>query len=643
MTYLRINPVLALLLLLTAIAAALPFISYAPNRLVSGEGRHLWQLWPQTIWMLVGVGCAWLTACFIPGKKGSICALILAQFVFVLLVWGAGKAATQLAQNGSALARTSLGSGFWLAAALALLACSDAIRRISTHPLWRWLLHMQIAIIPLWLLYSGTLNDLSLMKEYANRQDVFDDALAQHLTLLFGAVLPALVIGVPLGIWCYFSTARQGAIFSLLNVIQTVPSVALFGLLIAPLAALVTAFPWLGKLGIAGTGMTPALIALVLYALLPLVRGVVVGLNQIPRDVLESARAMGMSGAQRFLHVQLPLALPVFLRSLRVVMVQTVGMAVIAALIGAGGFGALVFQGLLSSAIDLVLLGVIPVIVLAVLIGTSGSGKSTTLKMINRLVEHDSGEIRFAGEEIRSLPVLELRRRMGYAIQSIGLFPHWSVAQNIATVPQLQKWSRARIDDRIDELMTLLGLESNLRERYPHQLSGGQQQRVGVARALAADPQVLLMDEPFGALDPVTRGALQQEMTRIHRLLGRTIVLVTHDIDEALRLAEHLVLMDHGEVVQQGNPLTMLTRPANDFVRQFFGRSELGVRLLSLRSVADYVRREERAEGEALAEEMTLRDALSLFVARGCEVLPVVNTQGQPCGTLHFQDLLVEA
>lgn len=162
--------------------------------------------------------------------------------------------------------------------------------------------------------------------------------------------------------------------------------------------------------------------------------------------------------------------------------------------------------------------------------------------------------------------------------------------------------------------MALLGLESNLRERYPHQLSGGQQQRVGVARALAADPQVLLMDEPFGALDPVTRGALQQEMTRIHRLLGRTIVLVTHDIDEALRLAEHLVLMDHGEVVQQGNPLTMLTRPANDLSASF-GRSELGVRLLSLRSVADYVRREERADGEALAEEMTLRDALSVCCA----------------------------
>lgn len=346
MTYFRINPVLALLLLLTAIAAALPFISYAPNRLVSGEGRHLWQLWPQTIWMLVGVGCAWMTACFIPAKKGSIFALILAQFVFVLLVWGAGKAATQLAQNGSALARTSLGSGFWLAAALALLACSDAIRRISTHPLWRWLLHMQIAIIPLWLLYSGTLNDLSLMKEYANRQDVFDDALAQHLTLLFGAVLPALVIGVPLGVWCYFSTARQGAIFSLLNVIQTVPSVALFGLLIAPLAGLVTAFPWLGKLGIAGTGMTPALIALVLYALLPLVRGVVVGLNQIPRDVLESARAMGMSGAQRFLHVQLPLAAPVILAGVRTSVIINIGTATIASTVGASTLGTPIIIGL---------------------------------------------------------------------------------------------------------------------------------------------------------------------------------------------------------------------------------------------------------------------------------------------------------
>ncbi|HHV5085563.1 ABC transporter ATP-binding protein [Klebsiella pneumoniae] len=276
----------------------------------------------------------------------------------------------------------------------------------------------------------------------------------------------------------------------------------------------------------------------------------------------------------------------------------------------------------------------------SVLVGTSGSGKSTTLKMINRLLEPDRGTIRFAGEDIRQQPVLTLRRRMGYAIQSIGLFPHWTVAQNIATVPQLQRWPRARIADRIDELMALLGLEATLRDRYPHQLSGGQQQRVGVARALAADPEVLLMDEPFGALDPVTREALQQEMLRIHRLLGRTIVLVTHDIDEALRLADHLVLMDGGEVVQQGAPLEMLLRPKNSFVQTFFGRSELGVRLLSLREVGDYLRPDERPAGEGLTVTMTLREALSQFVARRCETLPVVDAEGRPCGTLHFADLL---
>ncbi len=277
----------------------------------------------------------------------------------------------------------------------------------------------------------------------------------------------------------------------------------------------------------------------------------------------------------------------------------------------------------------------------SVLIGTSGSGKSTTLKMINRLVEHDSGRICFAGQEIRSLPVLELRRRMGYAIQSIGLFPHWTVARNIATVPQLQKWSKQQIDDRVDELMALLGLDPSLRERYPHQLSGGQQQRVGVARALAANPEVLLMDEPFGALDPVTRSALQLEMTRIHRILGRTIVLVTHDIDEALRLADRLVLMDNGRVVQQGSPLELLTQPATPFVLEFFGHSELGVRLLSLRTVGESMRREMTPEaGEPLQDSMTLRDALSAFVTGRCERLPVVNAQGQPCGTLHFRDLL---
>lgn len=276
----------------------------------------------------------------------------------------------------------------------------------------------------------------------------------------------------------------------------------------------------------------------------------------------------------------------------------------------------------------------------SVLIGTSGSGKSTTLKMINRLVEHDRGRIRFAGEEIRNFSPQDLRRRMGYAIQSIGLFPHWDVAHNIATVPQLLKWPKARINQRVDELLALLGLDpAQFRHRYPHQLSGGQQQRVGVARALAADPEVLLMDEPFGALDPVTREALQQEMMRIHQLQGRTIVLVTHDVDEALRLADHLVVMDGGKVVQQGAPLALLSQPENEFVRDFFGRSELGVRLLSMRQVKDYLT-PGYCEGVPVSRDISLREALSLFVERHCDELPVVDAQGDPCGVIRFHTLL---
>ncbi|MFV9712334.1 MULTISPECIES: ABC transporter ATP-binding protein [unclassified Pantoea] len=275
-----------------------------------------------------------------------------------------------------------------------------------------------------------------------------------------------------------------------------------------------------------------------------------------------------------------------------------------------------------------------------VLLGTSGSGKSTTLKMINRLVEFDSGEIRFAGESIRQLDARTLRRRMGYAIQSIGLFPHWTVRKNIATVPVLLGWPRAQVNERITALLALLNLDAQLLDRYPHQLSGGQQQRIGVARALAADPEVLLMDEPFGALDPVTRGVLQQEMLRIHQLSGRTIVLVTHDIDEALTLADRIVLMDNGEIVQQGRPVELLTQPKNDFVRDFFGRSEMGVRLLSLEQVGNAVRRGEWLPGEPIVAALTLRDALSQFIARRTDKLPVIDDQQRPLGVLHFGDLL---
>ncbi|MFR3356725.1 MAG: ABC transporter permease [Enterobacter hormaechei] len=362
------NRVLLLLACVAIAAVALPFVNVAPNRLVSGEPRALWQIWAFTPLLLGAALASTVALAFWPGRTALWLTLLLSEALFIVLFWSAGQAATQMASVESPLARTSIGSGLWLWLALCLLVCSDAIRRLTPLPVWRWLLNAQFWVIPLLILFSGDLNQLSLLKEYVNRQEVFDNALAQHLTILFGTLIPALLLGVPLGIGCYRHPSRQGAVFTVLNVIQTIPSVALFGLLIAPLAGLVKSFPALAAAGIAGTGLTPALIALVLYALLPLVRGVVAGLSQVPPDVLESAHAMGMSARQCFWKIQLPLALPLLVRSLRVVTVQTVGMAVIAALIGAGGFGALVFQGLLSSALDLVLLGVVPTIALAVVL-----------------------------------------------------------------------------------------------------------------------------------------------------------------------------------------------------------------------------------------------------------------------------------
>ncbi|EOC0587277.1 ABC transporter permease [Cronobacter sakazakii] len=362
------NRVLVLLAVLLAAAALLPFLNYAPNRLVSGAPLALSGLFPAAapaLWALPALLCL---LAFVPGKPGALLILVAAQALFITLLFVTGEEATRLAETGSRLARTSPGSGLWLMLAVSLLAASDAIGRLTRQPLGRWLLQAQIWIAPLWLLLSGHFDALSLLKEYANRQTVFDDATARHLTLLFGTLAPAVVIGLPLGILCHRRPRWQPGLFAALNIIQTVPSVALFGLLMAPLAGLAQAFPALGALGVSGTGLAPALIALTLYALLPLVRGVVDGLGQVPDAVRESARGVGMSAWQRLWHVDVPLALPVWLRSLRVVAVQTVGMAVVAALIGAGGFGALVFQGLLSSALDLVLLGVIPVVALAVVL-----------------------------------------------------------------------------------------------------------------------------------------------------------------------------------------------------------------------------------------------------------------------------------
>ncbi len=276
-----------------------------------------------------------------------------------------------------------------------------------------------------------------------------------------------------------------------------------------------------------------------------------------------------------------------------------------------------------------------------VLIGASGSGKSTLLRMANRLVDPDQGRVLFKGQDTRALRAEDLRRRMGYAIQSIGLFAHWTVARNIATVPELLGWPAARIAARVDELLALFDLApGQYRGRYPQQLSGGQQQRVGVARALAADPEVLLMDEPFGALDPVTRQALQGELARIHRASGKTIVLVTHDIDEALRLATRIVLLDRGRIVQAGPPAQLLLQPASDAVSDFIGRSDLGMKLLGLLSVADRLHAGESAPGEPILASASLREALSAFVVRQTDRLPVVDAQGRTVGAIGLSDLL---
>jgi osmoprotectant transport system ATP-binding protein len=295
-----------------------------------------------------------------------------------------------------------------------------------------------------------------------------------------------------------------------------------------------------------------------------------------------------------------------------------------------------------------------------VLLGPSGSGKSTALKLINRLVDLDSGEIRFEGRDIRSYAPEQLRRQMGYVIQSIGLFPHWTVARNIATVPALLGWSRERTEARVDELLELLGLPpAEMRQRYPHQLSGGQQQRVGVARAMAAQPQVLLMDEPFGALDPLMRQELQREMARIQRSQGQTIVLVTHDVDEALLLGTRIVLLDQGRIVQQATPRELLRQPANDWVADFLGRADHGLRVLALHTVGERMRGagvsvgvrvgigggvdggvDGGGKGRLIDPSMNLRDALGQFLAQRCDCLLVADEHGAVVGELHLSDLV---
>ena len=219
-----------------------------------------------------------------------------------------------------------------------------------------------------------------------------------------------------------------------------------------------------------------------------------------------------------------------------------------------------------------------------VLLGTSGSGKTTTMKMVNRLIDATGGRILVDGQDIMGHDPIALRRRIGYAIQHIGLFPHMTVAENIAVVPSLLRWSEQRISARVDQLLNLVGLDpGDFRDRYPSQLSGGQKQRIGVARALAADPPIVLMDEPFGALDPITREQLQNEFLELESVIQKTVIFVTHDVFEAVKMGDRVALLDAGTLQQLGTPREIVEQPANAFVSQFLGQHRFQLSLLTQR------------------------------------------------------------
>ncbi|MGG0410140.1 betaine/proline/choline family ABC transporter ATP-binding protein [Peribacillus simplex] len=256
-------------------------------------------------------------------------------------------------------------------------------------------------------------------------------------------------------------------------------------------------------------------------------------------------------------------------------------------------------------------------------IGPSGCGKTTTMKMINRLIEPSEGKILIHGENIMDKDPVELRRQIGYVIQQIGLFPHMTILENITLVPKLLKWNEQKKKERALELLQLVDMGPEYLERYPYELSGGQQQRIGVLRALASNPPLILMDEPFGALDPITRDSLQEEFKNLQRTLDKTIVFVTHDMDEAIKLADRIVILKAGEIVQVGTPDEILRNPANEFVEEFIGKD----RLLQTRPNVELVEQIMSRNPISITEEKSLTDAITIMRGKRVDSLLVVDEQ----------------
>jgi osmoprotectant transport system ATP-binding protein len=283
---------------------------------------------------------------------------------------------------------------------------------------------------------------------------------------------------------------------------------------------------------------------------------------------------------------------------------------------------------------------------LCILLGPSGSGKSTLLRLVNRLLEPTSGRILVDGRDVRSYRPEALRRNIGYVIQSVGLFPHWKVRDNVATVPRLLGWERGRISARVEEVMDLVGLPARtFGGRYPHELSGGEAQRVGVARALASDPPILLMDEPFSAVDPLGRHRIQGEFLEIQRRLKKAVVFVTHDVDEAVRLGDRIALLKEGRLVQYDRTEVLLEAPANPFVGEFLGQDRTLKRLSRVpastlaRAAGPGAGALAAGAAAALAEDLDLRLVLSHFLGSGTDIVPLKNRQERITGWLHRRDL----
>jgi len=353
---------------LIVLGALLPFSVLRPNRIVAGAPLDIVASLPLG-WMLVVFAACAATAALSLWRFDTRVKLAAAGLTLVLVVLAIGQAASFLTPEGDAIARISPASGFWVLLFALALALADGFARYNLNPAFRLLVLLGAIVVTAAVLLSGVLGELSVFKEYGNRAGAFWSEGRTHLLLAFGSSGAAVLVGIPLGILCFFVPRLRSGVLTTLNIVQTVPSIALFGLMIAPLAWVAANVPGASAVGIAGIGMAPALLALFGYALLPVVANTVVGLDAVPASAIEAARGMGMSRRQRLISVQLPLALPAILAGLRIVLVQNIGLATIAALIGGGGFGVFVFQGIGQTAMDLVLLGAVPTVALAFVAG----------------------------------------------------------------------------------------------------------------------------------------------------------------------------------------------------------------------------------------------------------------------------------